>query len=191
MLGYMRSHLHIISLFSANKRILHQTVPTRSKKMTIKLYTNIFIPVIILCTIAMTKVNGQKRVIGTIAAEVIESVNASSSIITDFSIKNTTVTEDSLLQVGVYLDPAPLDMGTFTVNPGESMACSIDLNEATLTDNKGNSFTIEPSTVTSGNADTLRADGIQTLYLNGTASMAPGLASGYYEGSYNLIVIFN
>lgn len=125
------------------------------------------------------------------AAEVIEPVNASSSVVTDFAIKNKQVVTDSLGQVEGYWNSGSLNLGTFTINPGESMACNIKFSEATVLDNKGDSFTIMPSTLTSGNSETMRADGIQTLSLDGTASLTPGLASGFYKGSYTLNVIFN
>jgi hypothetical protein len=159
--------------------------------MKFKLIVRIFPIVMFFCTISVTDVCGQKIVIGHMTAEVIEPVNASSSIVTEFAIKNKQVVADSSKQVVGYWNSESLNLGTFTINPGESMACNIKFSNATVLDNKGDCFTIVPSTLTSGNSGTMRADGIQTLSLDGTASLTSGLASGFYKGSYTLNVIFN
>jgi len=112
-------------------------------------------------------------------------------MVTDFSLENKQQIADSVQQVKVYRNSKSLNLGTFTINPGEHMACNIKMNEAILSDNKGNYFTIVPTTLTSGNPDTLRADGVQTLSLNGIASLTSGLDSGYYKGLFILNVILN
>ena len=142
------------------------------------------------CTVIVTKVCGQTEVIGHITAEVIESVHTSSTMVTAFALKNEPQLADSLQKVGNYLTPEILNLGIVTINAGASMAYDIKMHEATLSDSNGNSFTIEP-TLASGISDTLRTDGSQTLSLNGTARLTHGLASGSYEGSYMMVIVYN
>jgi len=142
------------------------------------------------CTVIVTKVCGQTEVIGHITAEVTESVHASSSIVTGFELKYEQGITDSLQHDGTQLHTETLNLGEITINAGASMAYDIKMHEATLSDSNGNSFTIEP-TLASGISDTLRTDGSQTLSLNGTARLTHGLASGRYEGSYLMVIVYN
>lgn len=159
--------------------------------MTLKRITAIFFSAMLLCTVIVTNVCGQTKVTGHITAEVIESVHTSSTMVTGFTLKNEQVIADSLQQDGTYRNSEILNLGTVTINAGASMTYDIKLREAILSDNKGNSFTIEPAMLNSEKSDSLRADGSQTLCLNGTARLTQGLASGRYEGSYMLMVVYN
>lgn len=134
---------------------------------------------------------GQVNLTAHITAEVIESVHASSTVVTGFSLKNQQSPSDSIKKIKGSWSSEKLDLGAVTINAGDMMACNIQLNEATLTDNKGNCFTIEPTTHTSGNTNTLRADGTQTISLNGTPHLTKGLVAGRYTGSYLLVVVYN
>ena len=159
--------------------------------MTLKRITAIFFSAMLLCTVFVANVCGQTKVTGHITAEVIESVHTSSNAITGFAIKNELSVADSPQQDGTYRNSEILNLGTVTINAGASMAYDVKLREAILSDNKGNSFTIEPAILNSEKSDSLRADGSQTLCLNGTARLTQGLTSGRYEGSYLLMVVYN
>jgi len=142
------------------------------------------------CTVIVTKVCGQTEVIGHITAEVTESVHASSSMVTGFELKYEQGITDSLQHDETQLHTETLNLGAITINAGANMAYNIKLHEVTFSDNKGNCLTIEP-VLTSENSDTLRTDGSQTLCLNGIARMTHGLASGRYEGSYMMVIVYN
>lgn len=158
--------------------------------MTLKRIITIFVSAMLLCTVIVTNVCGQTKVTGHITAEVIESVHASSTVVTGFALKIEQGIADSLQQDETYRHSEILNLGTVTINAGASMAYDIKLHEATLSDRIGNCFTIEP-TLTTRKSDTLRADGSQKLCLNGTARLTHGLTSGRYEGSYILVVVYN
>jgi hypothetical protein len=156
----------------------------------LKRITAISLSVVLFCAVNVTNVFGQTNVTGHISAEVIESVHTSSKIVTGFELNNEQVNVDTLNQKDDYQDSEILDLGTVFINAGASMTYDVKLNEATLSDSNGNCFTIEPK-FTSGLSDTLRIDGSQTLRLNGTAILTKGLASGRYEGSFSLMVVYN
>ena len=158
--------------------------------MTFKRTITLFLTLLFLSSLIESNVHGQARVTGHITAEVIEPVHAVSLMITGFKLKNRTGNENTD-QPFEIINSEIFNMGAITINSGESMACNIQLRPATLSDNKGNCFTIEPTTLTSGNPNTKRADGSQTLNLSGTARMARGLSSGQYEGLYTLVVVYN
>jgi hypothetical protein len=158
--------------------------------MTLKRITAIFFSAMLLCAVNVTNVCGQTKVTGHITAEVIESVHTSSKAVTGFAIKNELSVADSPQKDVAYNNSEILNLGTISINAGASMAYDIKLNEAILSDDNGNCFTIEPK-IASGISDTLRTDGSQTLSLNGTARLTHGLASGRYEGSYMLNVVYN
>ena len=158
--------------------------------MTLKRITAIFFSAMLLCTVFVANVCGQTKVTGHITAEVIESVHTSSKAVTGFAIKNELSIADLPQQDGTYRNSEILNLGSISINAGASMTFDIKLNEAILSDDNGNCFTIEPK-LDSEISDTLRTDGSLTLSLNGTAHLTHGLASGRYEGSYMLNVVYN
>lgn len=145
----------------------------------------------LLSIIPIANTQGQVHITGHITAEVIEAVHTMSTIVTGFSMKKEQVITDTLKRAKAEWSTETIHLGVITINAGEQMACNIKLHEATMSDKIGNCFTIEPTLRTTGNSDTLRADGAQTINLSGTARLAPGLASGSYEGSYSLVVLYN
>lgn len=159
--------------------------------MTFKQKIAITITTLLLYMGIVANVCGQVSITGHITAEVVESAHASSSIITTSELKGMQVNAESLQQDGAYRNGDILNVGAVTINAGNNIACSIKLNEATLSDNKGNRFTIEPASLTSGKSDSHAAVGSQTLLLNGTANLTHGLVSGVYEGSYTVVVLYN
>lgn len=159
--------------------------------MTFKQTIAAFFFALLLCTVNVANVCGQVTVIGHINAEVVESAHASSAMVTGSALKNAQVNAGLLQQDGTYRNTDLLSLGAVTVNAGANIACSIKLHEATLSDSNGNCFNIEPSIINSGRSDTLRADGSQTLLLNGTASLTQGFAPGLYTGSYTVVVLYN
>jgi len=160
--------------------------------MNLKQTIAISFMILLLCTGIMADVCGQTIVaVGHISAEVIESVHTSSAIVTGFDLKNDQIKTGSIQNNKSDWDSETVNLGAVTINSGESIVCNIKLCETTLSDNHGNSFTINTTTTTSGRPDTLRADGSQIIQLNCTAHLTHGLASGKYQGSYTLDVLYN
>lgn len=151
----------------------------------------------ILLTIALqsifatVNVCAQTVAIGHISAEVVESVSASSRAITGFNMK-----EGNNLLANAQNEPAGwnyqnVDLGDIKINSGSNVTCNVVMKPATLSDTKGNGFTIEPSATNSGQVRAYRSDGNQTLHLNGKAHMAQAQASGLYQGSYTMVFAYN
>src|ERR1035437_4081501 len=122
----------------------------------------LFFTFTLLCSMFGTKVCGQVVAIGHVTAEVVESVSASSMAITAFNLKKSDSVGGSILT-----EQTSLSMGTITINSAASIACNLVMRSATLTDNKGNGFTIEPTIMTSGQGITAQANGTQSLKING------------------------
>jgi hypothetical protein len=90
--------------------------------MTLKRTTAIFFSAMLLCTVFVTNVCGQTKVIGHITAEVIESVHTSSKVFTGFALKNEQIVADSLQQDGTLRNSEILNLGTVSINAGANMA---------------------------------------------------------------------
>lgn len=138
---------------------------------------------------AMVNVCAQTVAIGHVTAEVVESVSVSSRAITGFDMKggNNLL---ALAQTKTGWNYENVDLGEIKINSGTNVTCNVVMKPATLSDTKGNGFTIEPS-ATSFLSGAQRADGNQTLHLNGKAHMAQGQASGLYQGSYTMVFAYN
>ncbi len=121
-----------------------------------------------------TSVFGQTVAIGHATAEVIESVSASASTISNFDL-----TKDS----------ENVKLGAITLFSGKDIACNVVLKAANLADASGNAFTIEPTV--SNNTGVAQANGSQTIQLNGTTNMDNNQASGQYAGSYTVVFAYN
>lgn len=140
---------------------------------------------------AVVYVCAQTVAIGHVSAEVVESVSASSLAITGFDIKN-----ESNLAATAQLDQTGwnyenVNLGAIKINSGKDIACNVVMKPAELSDSNGNGFTIEPTAMSANLSDTQRADGNQTLQINGKARMAKGQASGLYQGSYTMVFAYN
>jgi len=130
-----------------------------------------------------TKVCGQVVAIGHVTAEVVESISASSKAVTTFNLNNSDNAGN--------LNSGIISMGTITLNSGASVACNLVIRSATLKDNKGNGFTIDPTVMTPGQGLTARVDGTQSIQINGTTHILKGQASGLYNGSYTMVFAYN
>lgn len=151
----------------------------------------LFCTVTLLCTASVARVSGQVVAIGHVTAEVVESVSASSKAITGFSLKNGDINSKSTINGVAVINSETFSLGAITINSGTSVACNLVVHPANLSDNKGNGFTIDPTMNIPGQGDTGRADGTQTIQINGTARMRSGQASGLYQGSYTMVFAYN
>ncbi|MBK7173157.1 MAG: hypothetical protein IPH84_07975 [Bacteroidales bacterium] len=144
--------------------------------------TRLLLPAIIIFSLNSTfnHVFGQTIAVGHISAEVVEAVSASSSISTDFNLVNL----NSARSENVAL-------GTIELNSGVDVACNLTLKSASLSDQSGNGFTVEPVATYTGARESQRIDGSQTIELAGKALLASNQASGLYQGSYTLVFAYN
>ena len=129
--------------------------------------------------------------IGHVSAEVVESVSASSNVTMNFNLGNPS-NEASMLQKSVsQMNTRRVEMGEVELNSGHGIACNVMMKAATLSDEKGNQFTFEPTTSLTGSQDTNRADGSQNLHVSANVMMAQNQAHGLYQGSYTIIFAYN
>jgi hypothetical protein len=134
------------------------------------------------------QVSGQTVVTGHVSAEVVEAVSASSSVSTDFdlSFSNSDRTLENAVSVAENLS-----LGTIHISSGQNVACNLTVKPATMTDEKGNDFSVEPITSFSGKQESQRVDGSQTIEIAGMARLNSNQASGLYHGSYTLVFAYN
>lgn len=151
----------------------------------------ILFAVTLLSIFASVNVCAQTVAIGHVSAEIVEGVSASSLAITGFDIKN-----ENDLNATAQLDQSGwnyenVNLGAIKINSGKDVACNVLMKPAELSDTNGNGFTIEPSAMSANLSDSQRADGNQTLQINGKARMAQGQATGLYQGSYTMVFAYN
>jgi len=145
----------------------------------------------LLCTTMVGKVDGQVVVIGHVTAEVVESVSTSSMAVTSFNLKTNNINATSTINEAGNLLSETISLGSITIKSGTSMACNLVIHSANIKDSNGDKFTINPSLTTLGRSDTRRADGTQTIKINGIALMSSRQASGLYRGSYTMVFAYN
>ena len=132
------------------------------------------------------KANGQTIAVGRVFAEVVESVSAASSTITEFELAKP-VGEAA----GENFTPGMLDLGAITINTGKNITCNIVLAPTTLSNEEGNSFTIDPAVKSGILSASVASNGIQAIKLGATPKLENDQASGVYEGSYTVIFAYN
>lgn len=146
---------------------------------------------VLICPFNHCKLFGQTVVTGHVFAEVVEKVSASSTAVTDFTLKSNEV-DTVLSQSGeASLDPKSFDMGAIDVKSSKGVVCDVIIEPAKLSDTKGNGFTIEPAIKNSDLSELLPTNGQRTIQLNGTARLLNQQASGQYQGSYSIVLAFN
>ncbi len=137
------------------------------------------------------KAVAQTIAIGHISAEVVESVSASSNMLVNFNLANGINGSRSVQMSPSQMNTRKVDMGDIALNSGQNIACNIMLKSATLSDEKGNQFILEPTTSLSGQQDTNRADGTQNIHLTGKAMLEQDQENGLYQGSYTMVFAYN
>ena len=145
-------------------------------------------PVILLLvlTLGMTGsklCSAQVVAIGHITAEVIESVSASSQAATTLSLGFGTSQ--------LAATTPTVNLGTMTVNSGSNATVNVVLKSATLSNSRGNGFTLDPSLSNNSTASVTQSNGSQNIQLNGIANLSANQASGLYAGSYTVVFAYN
>jgi len=151
----------------------------------------LFLSIVIVSGIYLQEAAAQTVAIGHITAEVVESVSASSRILSNFNLDNVSNGTNTMKMSPSKMNTRRVEMGDVELKSGNSIACNVMMKAATLTDDRGDQFTIEPTTSLSGRQDTNRADGSQNLHLTGKAMMDQNQANGLYQGSYTMIFAYN
>lgn len=132
----------------------------------------------------------QTVAVGHVSAEVVESVSASSSVITSFEIGAVTAGDTRQLEQ-TYLNSETIDLGAITINSGKDITCNVVVKPATLSDAAGNGFTIAPSVQNNTFASAAQPNGSLKMELGGKVNMARNQASGLYQGSYTVVFAYN
>jgi len=153
--------------------------------------TALFLSIVLIFGMNVQEAVAQTIAIGHISAEVVESVSASSRILSTFNLDNINNRDLSLQMSSSKMNTRRVDMGEIALNSGQNIACNVMFKTATLSDEKGNQFVIEPTTSLSGRQDTNRADGSQNLHLTGKVMLDQDQANGLYHGSYTMVFAYN
>lgn len=145
---------------------------------------------VLTLTLGEPKVYSQTIAIGHVTAEVIESVSAASNAVTNFEL--ATIAESDVLQLEqAYLTSENVNLGAITLHSGKNISCNVVMKAASLFDAAGNGFTLEPSVKNNSVASAAKADGSQTIQLDGKANRSISQASGLYQGSYTVVFAYN
>jgi hypothetical protein len=147
--------------------------------------------IVIMFSVSVKDAGAQVVAIGHITAEVVESVSASANMLTTLNLSTVTTGDLTISMTAARMNTRKVDLGEIAINSGKNIACNVMIKPATLSDNKGNQFVIEPATTLSGQQDIQRADGSQNLRLTGQALLEQNQANGLYSGSYTMVFAYN
>jgi hypothetical protein len=131
------------------------------------------------------KVNGQALAIGHACAEIVESVSVASATISDFELSKSSESINKSHAAG------NLNLGAITLNSGKDVTCNIVLTSASVTNDQGNAFTIDPAVQNTPYRTEMKSAGLQTVQLGATANLNGVKASGLYAGTYTVVFAYN
>jgi len=163
---------------------------TDQKSIAMRTILLLIFATVLTLTLAGHKVCGQTIAIGHVTAEVIESVSAASNAVTSFELSIGAESDAKQLEQA-YLKSENVNLGVLTINSGRNITCNVVVKSASLFDAAGNGFTIEPSVKNNSYASAAKADGSQTVQLNGRTDRSSSQASGLYQGSYTVVFAYN
>lgn len=156
-----------------------------------KTISTLIFAAILTLTLTESKVcSSQTVAIGHVSAEVVESVSVTSKAITSFEIGAITESDTKQLEQ-TYLASETIDLGAITLYSGRNIICNVVVKPASLSDSAGNGFSLEPTIKNNSFASVGKADGSQTIRLDGKANMTRSQASGLYQGSYTVVFAYN
>jgi hypothetical protein len=163
---------------------------TDQKSIAMKTILLLIFATALTLTLAGPKAYSQTIAIGHVTAEVIESVSAASNAVTSFELATGTESDAKQLEQA-YLTSENVNLGVVTLNSGRNITCNVVVKSASLFDAAGNGFTIEPSVKNNSYASSAKADGSQSVQLNGRTDRSRSQASGLYKGSYTVVFAYN
>ncbi len=132
----------------------------------------------------------QSVVTGHMSAEVIESVSASSQVVTSFTL-DPTAGNNSQSSGQSEFSTSTIPLGAITINNGNQGTVNVVLKPATFSNSHGNGFTLDTTLVNKSFTASAQSDNSQTIQLNGTANLGASQASGIYQGSYTVVFAYN
>ena len=118
---------------------------------------------------------GQVRVTGHVSAEVVESISASCNSNIDMSLNSQEIKQ--------------FNLGSFSISGKAMSTCMVVIDNARISNNKGESFTIQTSAT--GAVESLTADQNGNQKLNLVAGTDELLANGNYQGIYVVTFAYN
>jgi len=160
------------------------------KSIAMKTILILIFAAVLSLTLAEPKVCSQTIAIGHVTAEVIESVSAASNAVTNFELE-TIAERDARQLEQSYLTSENVNLGAITLHSGKNISCNVVVKSASLFDAAGNGFTLEPTVKNNSYASAAKADGSQTIQLDGKARRSSSQASGLYQGSYTVVFAYN
>jgi hypothetical protein len=163
---------------------------TDQKSIAMKTSLLLIFATVLSLTLAGPTAYSQTIAIGHVTAEVIESVSAASNAVTNFEL--ATIAESDARQLEQsYLTSENVHLGAITLNSGRNITCNVVVKSTSLFDAAGNSFTLEPSVNNNSYASSAKANGSQTIQLDGKANKSSSQAPGQYKGSYTVVFAYN
>ena len=118
---------------------------------------------------------GQVSVVGHVSAEVVESVSASCISNTDMALNVQELRQ--------------FDIGEFSISGRASSTCTLIIDHASISNSRGDSFTIQTTTANAEMPMIADQNGTQSLTLiAGTDEM---LAKDQYRGNYGVTFAYN
>ncbi|NTW23233.1 MAG: hypothetical protein HGA37_00925 [Lentimicrobium sp.] len=133
------------------------------------------ITVTLLLTLSGLWCCGQVRVIGHVSAEVVESVSARSNGSMSMNFNGQQLKK--------------FNLGNFSISGTASSTCTLVLDNASIKNSKGESFTIQ--TATPNREKSLVADQKGNQSLDLVAGTSEILANGQYQGNYGVTFAYN
>ena len=155
-----------------------------------KTITSLILAAILTLGLPVSRACSQTIAIGHVTAEVIESVSAASIAITSFELGAISESNAKQLEQS-NLNSETINLGAITLYSGKNMSCNIVVKPASLFDSAGNGFTLDPTIKNNPFGSDAKADGSQTIQLDGKANRSPNQASGVYQGSYTVVFAYN
>lgn len=163
---------------------------TSQKSIAMRTILILIFATVLSLTLAEPKVCSQTIAIGHVTAEVIESVSAESNAVTNFELE--TIAERDVLHLEqAYLTSENVNLGAITLHSGKNISCNVVVKTASLFDAAGNGFTLEPAVKNDSYVSAAKADGSQTIQLDGKTNRSGNQASGLYQGSYTVVFAYN
>lgn len=160
------------------------------KSIAMKTILILILAAVLSLTLEEPNVCSQTIAIGHVTAEVIESVSAASVAVTSFELEAIEESDNRTFGPSI-LTSENISLGVITLHSGKNISCNVVVKPASLSDAAGNGFMLKPTVKNNSYASAAKADGSQTIHLDGKSNRSSSQASGLYKGSYTVVFAFN
>jgi len=118
---------------------------------------------------------GQVQVTGHVSAEIVEFVSASSDSHIDMTFNSQELKN--------------FNLGSFSISSNASSTCTLIVDEVSISNSRGESFSIQTTKSDTGRALVADQHGNNSLTLNAGSEQL--LANGQYQGNYGVTFAYN